>query len=110
MNHSTVLNKPPDREYKKYAGKKDSSKFKVNRITCIKDLDDKAKMRPTFLPNCKCTSRRLIIVDDIIRCANCYMRYSEAGSYNYTDGFLKSLVDRADKNDKFHQAFLRLNK
>jgi hypothetical protein len=69
---------------------------------------NEAKMRPTYLPDCQCEARRLIVVDGIIRCGTCYMRYSEGGSYYYTDGFLKSLIDTADENDKWYQYELRM--
>jgi hypothetical protein len=62
-----------------------------------------AKMRPILLPDCQCKTRRLIVVDNIIRCGNCYRRYSEAKSFNYTDEFLKTLIENADKDDKWYQ-------
>jgi len=62
-----------------------------------------ATMRPTFLPDCRCQSRRLIIVNDIIRCGECYKRYGKVGFYNYTDEFLKTLIDNADNCDQLYQ-------
>lgn len=67
------------------------------------------KMRPTQLPGCSCTTRRIIIVDGILRCGECYTRYGKAGEYYYSDEFLDKLVTDADKNDKFYQAELMIS-
>ena len=54
-----------------------------------------SKMRPTYLPMCKCDSRRVILVDGILRCAECMAVYGEGAPDNLTDGFLNHLITRA---------------
>jgi len=62
-----------------------------------------AKMRPTYLPSCHCDTRRIILVNGIIRCGNCYKRYGKGGSFYYTDEYLEYLSDTADKEDLWYQ-------
>ena len=50
------------------------------------------KMRQSYLPSCRCETRRVILLDGILRCANCMGSYSEAGLYNYSDFFIQSRI------------------
>jgi hypothetical protein len=53
------------------------------------------KMRSTYLPECKCNTRRVVLIDGVLRCADCMAAYGEAGSFNYTDRYLADLISSA---------------
>ena len=57
--------------------------------------DTRPKMRPTYLPACACDTRRVLLVNGVLRCGDCYAAYGSAGSLYYTDKYLQHRVDTA---------------
>jgi hypothetical protein len=57
--------------------------------------DNRPKMRPTYLPLCGCDSHRVLLINGVLRCGECYAAYCSAGSYYYTDKFFEELIEQA---------------
>jgi hypothetical protein len=56
------------------------------------------KMRQTYLPpehRCGCKKERVMLVNGILRCADCLGAYIPAGSYYYSDEFMRELIKDA---------------